>query len=169
MSYTANRSLESLFEPEPLARCERRIIERVGEDLQARVKHHTPIAKPPPGAEAEWLAARKRLPGHLRDSWKVGEVEVVIEGELLRISVYTLDPVAPHVEWNTAPHLIVPKNPDGVLRYWDKRGGKVFARVVHHPGTRGVHMMATSLVEVAESWKRIAREELRQWAREQVA
>jgi hypothetical protein len=169
MSYTSNANLEDLFDPRPLERTEKRIVKRVGEELHTRVRRHTPVAKPPPGAWAEWLGARKRSPGTLKNSWRIGDVDVVIDGELYRVAVYTLDPVAPHVEWNTQPHLIVPKDPNGLLRYWDRSGGKVFAKVVHHPGTRGVHMMATALTEVVVAWRRIAAEEVRIWTREQVA
>lgn len=169
MSYHSNADLADLFRPEPLDLATHRIVRRVGEDLQSRVRHHSPVAGPPAASvTADWLAARHRRPGHLRDSWQVGEVEVILAGELLRIAVYTLDPVAPHVEWDTAPHLIVPKDPNGMLRYWDRFGNLVFAKVVHHPGTRGKHMMATSLVEVAATWQRIGREEVRRWSREQL-
>jgi hypothetical protein len=169
LSYTSNADLADLFRPEPLDLTAYRIVERVGDDLNQRVRRHTPVATPPPGAAAEWLAARHRRPGHARDSWKVGEVTVILGGERYSIDVYTLDPVMPHIEWDTQPHLIVPKDPNGVLRYWNRVGDRVFAKVVHHPGTRGKHMMATSLVEVAASWQRIGHEELRRWSREQVA
>lgn len=165
-----DRHLTDLFDEGPTRRFAHRVAKRVGDDLRRRVAHHTPIAKPPTASvTAEWLKARGRRPGHLRDSWQVGEVELLLDGEIARVPVFTLDPVAPHVEWDTAPHLIAPKQPGGVLRYWDRAGGTVFATLVHHPGTRGVHMMATALAEVAVAWTGIAEEELRQWRREQLA
>lgn len=142
----------------------------VGRELRRRVRHHTPVAKETAAVRASfsslgaWISARGgREPGELRDSWKVGEVEVVLAGgERRRVDVYTLDPVAPHVEWPTQPHLILPKRPGGVLTV-PTRHGMVFATAVHHPGTRGVHMMATALAEIAVEWRRIA---ARQWSNE---
>lgn len=170
MSYHADGKLADFGRPGPMIEAARRTVERVGADLKERVVHHTPVAKPPAASvAAEWEAARKRAPGTLKESWKVGEVKVTVGGAHMTIEVYTDDPVAPHVEWDTQPHLIVPKNEiGGVLRYWDKEGNTVFAKVVHHPGTRGVHMMATALVEVAASWQAIGEEEMRRWSEEQL-
>lgn len=168
MSYRADGALADFFREEPLIEAARRTTERVGEDLRDRVRRHTPVAKPPPGAEAEWLEARKRAPGTLRESWKVGEVVVRAGVGHMTIDVYTEDPIAPDVEWETMPHLILPQGDAGALRFWDKGGAKVFAKIVHHPGTRGAHMMATSLVEVAASWWDIGAEEFRRWEREQL-
>jgi hypothetical protein len=143
----------------------------VGRHLRRRVRHHTPVAQETRAVRAsydsldDWIRARGgRQPGELRDSWKVGEVEVKFEagGEHRRIEVYTLDPVAPYVEWPTRPHVIVPRKPGGVLTI-PTPAGMVFATVVHHPGTEGAHMMATALTEVAADWRAIV---ARQWANE---
>lgn len=156
----------------------RRTTEKVGEDLRKRVRRHTPVAKMDASIRASydsmghWISARAgRVPGTLKESWQVGEVEVVVEGsgERFRIPVYTLDQVAPYVEWETRPHLIVPRKPGGVLTI-PTRTGMVFATLVHHPGTRGAHMMATAIQEVAIEWQRIADREWRAevrgfWAR----
>jgi hypothetical protein len=147
----------------------RRTTERVGADLRERVRRHTPVAKPPPGAAGEWEASRGgRPPGTLRESWRVGKVTVRGSGGLMSIDVYTEDPVAPDVEWDTQPHIIRPRGEGGMLRFWTRSGDVVFATIVHHPGTRGVHMLATALVEVAASWQEIGREEMERWAREQL-
>jgi HK97 gp10 family phage protein len=59
---------------------------------------------------------------------------VRVEGD--RVIVGPLDnPYAAYVEFGTAPHEIRPKNPDGVLRF-QINGRWVFAKVVHHPGTK---------------------------------
>lgn len=155
-------SLTQLAREEPIRRAGGRIRDRVGRDLRDRVRAHTPVAKPPPGAWAEWLRGRKRRPGHLRDSW---EIEHLDTGLHYRAVVLTRDPVAPHVEFDTQPHLIMPKQPGGALRYWDRSGRIQFAVVVHHPGTRGQHMMAKAVAEVAVSWQRIGAEEVQQMAR----
>lgn len=151
-----------------------RTTEKVGEELRKRVRRRTPVApkdklpvRASYGSMGAWIAARGgRVPGTLKESWQVGEVEVIFSGtgERRRIAVYTLDPVAPHVEWDTMPHLIVPKKPGGVLTIPTRRG-MVFATAVHHPGTRGVHMMATALAEVAIEWQRIGEREWRDEAR----
>lgn len=148
-----------------------RVTRKVGGDLKNRVERRTPVAKDTAAVRASfatlqaWHGSRGgRLPGELKRSWKVGEVEVVLNasGERRRIDVYTLDPVAPHVEWDTRPHLIEPRKPGGVLTI-PTEAGMVFAKVVHHPGTRGVHMMATALAEVAVEWRATAEAE---WVRE---
>lgn len=167
MGYTADGELADLFLEEPLLAAGRRTVDRVSADLHERVTRHTPVAKPPAASvAAEWEVARKRIPGTLRESWKIGEVTIEVDGARMTVDVYTDDPIAPHVEWDTQPHLIVPKEPTGVLRYWDSAGGTVFAKVIHHPGTKGAHMMATALVEVAATWQGIGREEMDRWSRE---
>lgn len=140
----------------------------VGKDLRRRVRHHTPVSKTTPaqiksfGRQGAELKRHGRPHGALRDSWQVGEVEVQYAGRRFRVPVFTLDPVGPHVEWDTVPHLIPPRKPGGVLTV-PTTGGLVFARLVNHPGTTGVHMMATALQEVAVEWRRIV---ARQWANE---
>lgn len=169
MGYTATGKLATFGRVEPMQRAARRTTDRVGQQLKDRVVEHTPVAKSPPGAEREWLAARKRAPGHLRDSWKVGKRTVIVFGERFSIDVYTRDPIAPYVEWPTMPHLIIPRRPGGWLRFWNQHGGIVFARLVHHPGTKGSYMMTTALAEVAVQWQDIGDEEMAVWAREQAA
>jgi HK97 gp10 family phage protein len=66
--------------------------------------------------------------GELRQSLRVQVV-----GDTVRIG-----PTAEHgvyVEFGTRPHVIRPKNPDGVLAF-TVNGRKVFAKVVNHPGTK---------------------------------
>lgn len=145
-----------------------RVTKRMGDELHQRVRRLTPVAKETAAVRASypslasWIAARHRRPGELRGSWRVGDVKVILDGERTTVTVYTLDPVAPHVEWDTAPHLIRPRRPGGVLTV-PTRDGMLFMREVHHPGTRGVHMMATALAEVAATWEGVARDE---WERE---
>lgn len=168
MGYTSQGSLARLADPDLMRAAQRRTVSRVGDELLHRTVEHTPVAKPPPGHEAEWLAARKRAPGTLKESWKVGEVTVELGTETMTIDVYTHDPVAPHVEWPTRPHLI-PLMPGKTLRFWDKEGRTVFAMIVHHPGTQGSYMLTTAIAEVAVAWRSIGAEEMAEWAREQTA
>ena len=44
-------------------------------------------------------------------------------------------PYAGYVEFGTKPHIIRPKSPSGVLVF-TMNGRKVFAKSVHHPGTK---------------------------------
>lgn len=146
----------------------RRAANEVGKDLLRRVTMHTPVAKRTPevvasyGTGTAWVTARKRQPGALRDSWEVGEVTLLHAGRYYRVPVFTRDPVAPHVEWPTMPHLIAPRRPGGLLTI-PTRHGMVFAKLVHHPGTQGSYMMATALQEIAATWRA---EAARLWAAE---
>lgn len=166
MGYQSVGKLENFGRVEPFLAMQHRTVDRVGDLLLELTVDGTPVAKPPPGAEAEWLQARHgRLPGELKKSWRKDVLEV--EGSTMRIAVFTRDPVAPHVEYPTMPHIIVPRRPGGWLRFWNKFGGVVFARLVHHPGTGGSFMLTTALGKVALMWQEIGREELDRWAREQ--
>lgn len=152
-----------------IGRYAHRTTEKVGEQLRTRVRRHTPFSKP--GAaeivasykdSGAWRRARGgRRPGTLHDSWQVGEVTVrsAGSGRTYTVPVFTMDPVAPHVEWNTMPHLIAAK-PGKVLTI-PTRAGMAYATFVHHPGTTGQHMMATALQEIAVMWRETAR---REWA-----
>mgnify|MGYP001434200364 CR=1 FL=1 len=74
------------------------------------------------------------------------EVRVPVKSGALRNSLgvrregdrFIIGPTAKHaayVEFDTKPHVIKPKNPDGVLAF--RVGGKmVFAKSVNHPGTK---------------------------------
>lgn len=103
------------------------------------------------------------------------------------IDSYTEDPVAPHVEWPTRPHLIRPRadrraasvlatgkprrsggDPQAALAWLGPGGVTIFAREVHHPGTQGSHMMRDALAETDATWvSRIGTPEVERWAREQ--
>lgn len=167
MSYRTegNRSLADLFREEPLLAASRRIAERCTDRLLALVREYTPVADPDGAPTGEWLIARGREPGHLRRSWE--RTTVLWEGDGLRAEVLTRDPVAPFVEYPTSPHVIRPRRPDGWLRFW-VRGVLVFAKVVHHPGTRGSFMMHRAAEALRAEFPGIAREELDRWEREQV-
>jgi hypothetical protein len=171
MGYTASGKLERFGELKPMRDALERTTERVGEQLLERAQAHTPIAKPPPGvAVAEWERARGgRKPGTLRRSWQVGRVTLEADGTTYTVPVFTLDRIAPHVEWPTVPHIIVPRNPRGWLRFWDRYGKTIYAQIVHHPGTHGSYMLTTALAEIALEWQAIGAEEMQRWAREQTA
>lgn len=169
MGYTSVGKLENFGRREPFERMCRRATKRMGDELHDRTVRHTPVAKPPPGHEAEWLESRKRAPETLKKSWRVGEVTVLDQGRRMTIDVYTTDRIAPFVEWPTMPHIIVPKRPGGWLRFWDKLGNTIYARIVHHTGTKGSFMLTTAAAETQALWDEIGGEELDKWAREQAS
>lgn len=164
-------SLASFGAEGPMREAQRRTVERVSTLMRDRVMIHTPIAKPPvPDVYSDWLASRKRMPGTLKASWKIGEI--TITGDVMGVEVYTDDNIAPYVEYPTMPHLIVAKN--GMLRFYAGAttpgripGELVYAQVVHHTGTKGTYMMATTIGEMAVEWQAIGAEEMETWAREQ--
>lgn len=136
---------------------------RVQRRLRELVAEFTPMSDDPfreyPG----------RLPGTLKRSWELGTV--VVAGNSYRVTVETHDPVAPHVEWDTAPHRIRPKparvaaaaavGKRAMLRWWDRRTGQmVFAHEVLHPGTSGAHMMARALDAVGLEFGSLVQAEL---------
>lgn len=169
MGYTATGSLEDLAPtPDSIERLALRVVRRVGARLAELVAEYTPVSDDPfrqfPG----------RLPGTLKRSWQLGTVDIA--GRRYSITVDTDDEVAPHVEWDTAPHRIRPK-PERVaaaaakgrramLRWWDRNTGQmVFAHEVLHPGTSGAHMMARALQKIEDTeFERIMREELASWS-----
>lgn len=187
MGYSATAPLEAMFDAAPLERSCRRIAERSLELLHSEVKRRTPVGKLPPGVTAKMVG---RVPGTLKESWQTSGVDVgVSPGGTARFSgeEYTLDPIGPHVEWPTRPHVIRPRldrepasvvatrrprrsghDPMARLRFVSMGGRVVYAREVHHPGTQGTHMMRDALAEVDASWEaRVGQGEVERWAREQ--
>lgn len=158
--------LSELTDETPIRRFGARMTRKAGSHLRDRVARHTPVAKAFEHETAAAFVSRRggRAPGTLKRSWRVGEVEVLYDGTVFRVDVYTNDPVAPYVEWDTRPHIIVPKDPEGMLVF-ETAQGTVFAKLVHHPGTTGAHMMATAIAEVAETWRALAKRELRETTR----
>ncbi len=99
----------------------------VGRMLQADAEKATQEAKrlcptSPAGAE-------DHRPGHLRSSigWHLGEDAVSLYADIGTDVDYAL-----YVEFPTRPH-IIKSHGDYPLR--NRRTGKVFGRLVHHPGT----------------------------------
>lgn len=58
----------------------------------------------------------------------------------LLVKTYTQKATAVFRELDTKAHIIEPKKAGGVLAFIPKRGRNVvFAKLVHHPGTKGTH------------------------------
>jgi hypothetical protein len=72
---------------------------------------------------------------------KTGALAASIHGRTigpLSAEVTTSLHYGPHVEYGTRAHTIVPRS--GRFLAFDTSGGRVFARRVRHPGTKGRHM-----------------------------
>lgn len=166
MPYRSDKSIADLFDIGPMRRAKRAIVQRTGEYVRDRAAYHSPVAKLPEGLSThEYIDSRGgRVPGTLKKSWRVGEVQIDLAGDIMTVEVYSLDPIAELVEFPTQPHLIVPRNAGGVLAF-PMNGRTVFATIVHHPGTKGAFMLTTALAEGEAEIERIAREEFEKWAR----
>lgn len=99
---------------------------RVAREVEARAKQLAPVNT-----------------GRLRGSIQA-QPKFTFRGPTVRVSADVN--YATFVENGTAPHVIRPRNAKA-LKF--KIGGRVvFARVVHHPGTKAVHFMARAVREV---------------------
>jgi hypothetical protein len=186
-----DHDLPDLFGAAPMISAHHRMTKRGGEELTKEVRRRTPVASPPPGlSRYQFMALRGRAPGSLKESWETSDVEhskTLTGVERLAVESFTEDPIAPHVEWDTQPHVIRPRvdrapasvtatgnprlpgtNPRAALRWIDAFGRVRYANEVHHPGTQGKHMMRNSLSELEVTWaEAIGAPEVRRWAREQ--
>lgn len=160
MSYKANGSLEhavAIDGEKRIDATERALAIRMAFEIKEKVRRYTPTAVRPPKVSAGVFQSERdnRRPGTLKDSWEIGKPYKI--GNLLVIDIYTDDPIAPHVEYDTRPHPIRAK-PGSVLRFRSSKTGEVvYATEVMHPGTTGVHMLARACAEVAGDADRIMR------------
>lgn len=65
-----------------------------------------------------------------------------------RLRVWNTSSIASYIENGTRPHLIRPRRAGGLLRFQSRGGGIVYARVVHHPGTKAYRVLETALRRV---------------------
>lgn len=105
--------------------------------------------------EAKALAGSKlqRRSGQYADGFKSTTVRG--EGGELRLRIENTRPRAPGgynvaagLEAGTRPHIIRPRKANGVLVFTARSGETVFAREVHHPGTKAYRIMETALRRV---------------------
>lgn len=188
MPYVQTIDFADLFDEAPMIAALRRTTARVGEKITEGARERSPVHVPPPGQPKNYRGDRP--PGTLKGSWKTGDVDTsatVAGTPRFGVDSYTEDPVAPHVEWDTKPHLIRPRkdraaasvvatgkprrggeDPMARLRFINRFGQVVYAEEVHHPGTTGQHMMRDSLAHANATWVTdIGEEEMARWAREQ--
>jgi HK97 gp10 family phage protein len=83
--------------------------------------------------------------GHLRSSITG---ELVGRGGGMAVHVGTTVSYALFVEFGTKPHVIRPKDPNGVL-HWRDRNGDHYAKEVHHPGTTAQPFLIPALDALA--------------------
>jgi hypothetical protein len=196
MGYHEEGDIAEMFREEPIEELCERILRRGGDFLLDRVRYYTPVQHVDDAAEG--IGGHSRAPGTLQRSWKIGYPDGATD--TLALEVWTDDPIAEYVEWDTRPHEIRPKADRGeasivasgkprairadstrapsaaelahdvvgkaALR-WVEGGHVFYARVVHHPGTRGAHMMAKAVADLEAEFERIATEEMQRWADEE--
>lgn len=94
--------------------------------------------------EAQSLTAAKleRHTGMYGDGFRTHTTR---EAYGLRTRITNVAPYAAYIEDGTRPHIIRPKKPGGVLVFTNKAGQLIFAKQVHHPGTRRYRIMQDAL------------------------
>lgn len=170
MGYHATGTLSHLVNvEEDIDGVERALALRMAYEIQEKVRRYTPVAVRPPKLSASaFRSERSRRPGTLKDSWEVGHLTKI--GSVAMIEVYTEDPIAPYVEYDTRPHIIRPRTASMLRFRSSKTGDVIYAAEVLHPGTTGVHMMARACAEVAADADRLMRGVVRGvWGRPRVA
>ncbi len=135
--------LAILFDDADTKAAARAIAHDVGEVMTEETIRATPRAQDTPPGQ------------HLAD--RITQTKVRLTGRNTYTSgAETDDEKAPYVEWDTSPHWIHPKDPDGVLVFKGRGGVTVFARSVFHPGTQGHHMFAQGAAAGDRALPRIA-------------
>lgn len=183
MPFVSPFPLEDMIDVDAAGRATRRIADAGGDELQKRTKRLTPVGS------AVDPNRRGRVPGTARDSIRSGPVLKIrragVEGYAKE--VFTEDPVFPFIEWNTKPHIIRPRadrapatviatgrprrlgdDPEAAVTWLEIGGRRVFAREVHHPGTRGAHPFALAALELegGTNLRRLAEPAVERFARE---
>lgn len=141
--------LALLFDDDDTRGAARDIVRDAGRVMTEETVRATPRAKDtPPGDHLadQIVQSRVRLTG--RNTYTSG-AQTDVE-------------YAPHVEYDTSPHWIRPRDPDGVLVFPGRGGVTVFARAVWHPGTQGHHMFAQGAAAADRALPRIAAWHLQQ-------
>lgn len=121
----------------------------VGKRALVLVRVLTPVSKRVPDEP-------HHLPGRLQRSWRIKRIGNTTV-------LYTRVPYAAYVEYDTAPHAIVPKKQQA-LRF-RANGKTIFAKRVMHPGTTGHFMLTKTVAAVSRELTRIGDREVEKWAR----
>jgi hypothetical protein len=134
---------------------------RIADSLEDEIKKRTPVG-------VEWTPPRAMQAvasptGHLKRSiqkdrkgkWRTNH-------HIWTVS--TNVEYAPYVEYGTAPHVITPRSPGGVLAYFTSSGNKRFSKMVKHPGTKPVYMFARSVGTIRPRMGLMSEPTMRIWA-----
>lgn len=109
-----------------------------GEIVKMGARRRVGVYQPRPGP------TRARRPGTLRDSIIK---RLAIEGTLV-VYVGSYDPIALMHHEGTVPHDIVPRRATWLVFYSLRVGRVVYAKRVHHPGTRPNRYLTDSLADL---------------------
>lgn len=177
MPYLSLSRLEDMIQPEACEATASQIADAGTDRFQANVRRNTPIDTNP------YRGRPGRPRGFARESIERGLVRRTSTpaGPAFRGSVFTEDDVFPYIEWDTPPHVIRPRAdraPASVVETRRPRGtvadgraslswlgpmGRVFAKIVHHPGTKGQHPFAIGAAITEAELDEIARGPLASW------
>lgn len=187
MGYTQVGDVQDWMQQEPLDACADRIRRAALGFLLERVRHYTPVAKLGVSIEELGGGGRARAPGTLKASWRiVGLEEVRSDDPIVEFVEYDTRPhdIRPRIDRQPAS-IVESRKPrairsDSTRRPTDEEidhdvvgraalrfveGGRViYATVVHHPGTRGAHMLAKALADLQVAWPHLAEIEIERWA-----
>lgn len=167
MSYSQKGSLVDMLDVDLARETVLHMADVGGDWLLERAILNTPVSYTGLALNYQGFGAA-RTPGTLKRRWRRGPVEPILHGMHggARVPVENTDPIASFVEYPTAPHVIRPKLPGGVLvfRTWPT-GELVHAKVVHHPGTHGQYMLTLAVNAAEIAFDEIVRRPLEEWAR----
>lgn len=91
-------------------------------------------------------AAVKRRTGHYVGNFETTITPVHQTTTLARLRLFNTAPHAGFIEEGTSPHIIRPRRAS--ILAFDVGGRRVFAREVHHPGTRAHHVVREALMRL---------------------
>ena len=111
------------------------------------IRDRTPVGK------STW-GERTEPSGGTQKSWTVHVLQNDVHGVRWQINPEGHEDIVTFLEFGTAPHVITPKNPGGVLVF-EVGGETVFARIVHHPGTKPLGIVRITQGEIDGEGKRL--------------
>jgi hypothetical protein len=104
------------------------------------IKARTPVGK------SIW-GERVVKTGDTQKSWTIHIFKNDITGVIWGISPDGKEDIMTFLEFGTKPHIIRPKDPAGVLVF-ETDDGTIFAKIVHHPGTKPLGIVRLTQKEV---------------------
>lgn len=153
----------------------RRIADAGTDTMETEIRERTPVDTNP----YRWRPERPR--GALKASvHRVEGILVEVLGGVTRYigEVVSFDPIVRYVEFDTPPHKIRPRDPNGRLRFQSRdafvgKDGKLYppgtwvsVEEVNHPGTQGQHMFTLGALAAEQFLPEYGAPELARWKRE---